>query len=137
MRIPVQVCLKLRRKTFQRSWHLVSTASPLSKHHPTIVNFSPIGRNHQIVRVPPLLPQSITDEQNSSEIEEWSQDVVEWLGLVALESDRVRYNSGVDPYLCRWAFPEGTNEHPIPVRVLRWKGMVDSSWVTQLLITCM
>lgn len=122
----------------QRSCHPVGTVSPLSKHHPTIVDFSPIGRNHQIVRVPPLQPQVIADEHSASDIEEWSQDIIEWLALVALESDRVRGdNNGVDPYLCRWAFPEGTTEQSTSVRVLRWKGMVDPSWVTQLLITCM
>jgi ribonucleases P/MRP protein subunit RPP40 len=87
--------------------------------------------------VPPLKPHGTTDDLSSLNVEEWSQEFVEWLGLVALESDRVQDNDSVDPYLCRWTFPEGTTEQATPIRVLRWKGMVDAGWVTQLLINCM
>lgn len=76
-------------------------------------------------------------QHSISDVGEWSHDVVEWLGLVALESPRVQNNDSVDPHLCRWAYPAGTTEGATPIRVLRWKGMVDSSWITQLLISCM
>jgi ribonucleases P/MRP protein subunit RPP40 len=113
------------------------TAVPLSKHHPTKINFESMGRHIPNVRVPPLQPLGLADVHTSSDIGDWSQDIIEWLGLVALESARVQDNDSVDPHLCRWTFPEGTTEKATPIRVLRWRGMVDSGWLTQLLISCM
>lgn len=113
------------------------TVSPLSRHHPTMFEFNSRERPKALVRVPPLRPHETGDAFNNSEIGEWSNNFVEWLGLVALESPRLQAKDAVDPYLSRWNFPEGTTEHPTPIRALRWEGMVDSGWVTQLLITCM
>ena len=113
------------------------TVSPLSKHHPTMFDFSSKDKLKALVRVPPLRPHETGDAPNAFDIGEWSHNVVEWLGLVALESPRIQAKDMVDPYLSRWTFPEGTSEHATPVRALRWEGMIDSGWVTQLLITCM
>ena len=87
--------------------------------------------------MPPLKPPEFSDDFSTSDIGEWSNEIVEWLGLVALESPRVQAGDRIDPHLSRWAFPAGTSEQATPVRVLRWEGMVDSGWVTQLLFNCM
>lgn len=79
----------------------------------------------------------MADGVDRSDVEEWTHDTVEWMGLVGLESARVQENDSVDLHLCRWAFPAGTKDDATPIRVLRWKGLVDPAWVTRLLITCM
>lgn len=117
--------------------HLVGVASPIAKHHPTMVECNPTGRCNPTVRVPPLKLHNIVDEHNHSDIGEWSQDVVEWLGLLALDSTRVQNHDSVDPHLCRWTFPADTPDYATPIRVLRWEGFADPRWVAQLLITCM
>ena len=113
------------------------TVSPLSKHHPSIFDFNPAERQQPHVRVPPLKPNDAADNYSTADVEEWSYDIIEWLGLVGLSSTRVQSNDNVDPLLCRWAFPEGTSENTTTIRVLRWQGMVDSGWITQLLFSCM
>ncbi len=114
-----------------------AAVAPLSKHHPSMLDFSSKERPEARVRVPPLRPHEAGDAFDASDIGEWSNSVVEWLGLVALESPRIQAEDIVDPYLSRWAFPEGTTEQATPIRTIRWEGMVDSGWVTQLLISCM
>jgi ribonucleases P/MRP protein subunit RPP40 len=116
---------------------VVDPASPLSKHNPTIIDFKDIGKHDQTVRIPPLRSHDMAMGCRVSDIEDWTHDVVEWLGLVSLESARVQANDNVDPHLCRWTFPAGTSEQATPIRILRWEGIVDSGWITQLLITCM
>jgi ribonucleases P/MRP protein subunit RPP40 len=117
--------------------HLDSIASPLSIHHPTMVDLEPTGRHNPAVRVPPLQPHDIGVDHSIADIGEWSHGVVEWFGLVSLESDRIQKNDEIDPHLCRWTFPAGTTENASPIRVLQWKGMMHPDWVTQLLLTCM
>jgi ribonucleases P/MRP protein subunit RPP40 len=102
-----------------------------------MVNFNPVERQIPNVRVPPLQLRNMADDFSIPDIGEWSHDVLEWLGLLGLESGRVQADGGVDPHLSRWNFPAGTTDHSTPIRVLRWEGMVDSRWVTQLLITFM
>lgn len=98
---------------------------------------SPRQRHNPFVRVPPLHPSELGLDPSTSDVEEWSYEIVEWLGLVALESPRVQAEDIIDPHLSRWTFPTGTPEQATPVRVLRWEGMVDPGWVRQLLLNCM
>ena len=102
-----------------------------------MTDFNLLESHSAPVRVPPLWPQDMADDLNASDIEEWGQDFVEWLGLVALGSARIQDNDSVDPALCNWSLPAGTTQDAMPIRFLRWKGLVDSGWVAQLLITCM
>lgn len=102
-----------------------------------MIDFKPIRRHNPAVRVPQLKLDDGGENQSTSDVGEWTHDVVEWLGLVALDSARVGKKDSINSYLCRWTFPAGTTEDATPVRVLQWKGMIDSGWVTQLLITCM
>ncbi|KAF7505739.1 hypothetical protein GJ744_000505 [Endocarpon pusillum] len=114
----------------------VDHVPPISKHHPTMIDFTPIGRHNAAVRVPQLRLDDVMEDHSTSDVGEWTHDVVEWLGLMALDSARVREKDCIDSYLCRWTFPSGTTEDATSVRVLQWKGMVDPGWVTQLLISC-
>jgi ribonucleases P/MRP protein subunit RPP40 len=122
---------------FSADTPLDGIVSPLSIHHPTIVDLEPTGRHNPAVRVPPLRPHDMGPDPSIDEVGEWSHGVVEWLGLVSLESARIQKNDDIDPHLCRWTFPAGTTEDASPIRVLRWKGMMHPDWVTQLLLACM
>ena len=102
-----------------------------------MIDFTPIGRHNPAVRVPQLKLDDMIEDHSTSDVGDWTHDVVEWLGLMALDSARVGGKDSIDSYLCRWTFPSGTTEDTTPVRILRWNGMVDSGWVTQLLISCM
>jgi Ribonuclease P 40kDa (Rpp40) subunit len=132
-----QVCFPAQSEILSAHAHLDDIASPLSIHHPTIAKLEPTRGHNPAARVPPLQPDDIRGDHSIADIEEWSHGVVEWLGLVSLESARIQKNDEIDPLLCRWTFPAGTTEDASPIRVLRWKGMMHPDWVTRLLLTCM
>lgn len=102
-----------------------------------MIDFAPVEMASPTVRVPPLMPQNTVDFHGAADIEEWSYEIVEWLGLVGLGSARVQANDNVDPVLCRWDFPAGTPKQATSLRILQWQGMVDAGWIIRLLIRCM
>jgi Ribonuclease P 40kDa (Rpp40) subunit len=133
-----QVRFSRRRQAEKHGFaYKVKAASPIARHHPTMIDLESTGRHDPDIRVPPLKPPNLVDKSNPPDVAGWSQEFVEWLGLVALGSARVLANDDVDSNLSRWTFPEGTSEQATPIRIFQWEGMVDAGWVTQLLITCM
>lgn len=115
-----------------------SGSSPLAKHHPTVTRFAAESRRIPTACVPRALLTRVTGiDLPVDDTGEWSEDVLEWLGLVTLGSPRVQAGDKIDPYLCRPTLPEGTPQDVLSIQIRRWKGMVDSSWVTQLLISCL
>ena len=70
----------------------------------------------------------------------FEEQLLEWLGLVLLDSPRVSVNDEIDPYLCRYNIPgiqEVQGKHDIAVQTLyhmQWKGLAPSSFVLRMLL---
>lgn len=63
-------------------------------------------------------------------------ETTEWLGLMALGSNRVLSEDRIDPYLSRYTAPDGSTESST-LRLVKWQGFIGSHWLTELLIACM
>ena len=70
----------------------------------------------------------------------FEEQLLEWLGLVLLDSPRVRANDEIDPYLCRYDIPEiqeVQGKHDTAVQTLfhvQWKGLAPSSFVLRMFL---
>ena len=63
-------------------------------------------------------------------------DLHEWLGLVGMNSPRVRDGDTIDPYLCRYSVPESESATVNTVKKVTWHGFLPAAWVLRLLLQC-
>lgn len=117
----------------------LTESSSLSQHHPTIVQGGPRYKVFEHVLSPPLsqvfstlLDPTISDAFNA----EASYELIEWLGLVVLQSPRVLHGDQIDPYLSRYAAPEGSTEIG-SLRIIEWQGLISARWLMRMLSSCM
>jgi ribonuclease P/MRP protein subunit RPP40 len=116
-----------------------SASSPLNQHHPTIVEGDPLYSVLEHVLSPPFSQvfSNFTDPTVSNAVNaEATYEIIEWLGLVVLQSPRVLHGDNIDPYLSRYAPPEGCTETP-SLRIIHWQGLIGARWLTGMLNTCM
>ena len=64
--------------------------------------------------------------------EDWAHDIHEWLGLVALQSPRIRADDAIDSYLSRYSVPESGSTVASDLIVLGWSGFIPAVWVRGL-----
>jgi Ribonuclease P 40kDa (Rpp40) subunit len=116
-----------------------SGSSPLDQHHPTVVPGDPLYHVLERVLSPPFSQvfSQFTDSTVSDALDaEASYELIEWLGLVVLQSPRVLHGDSIDPYLSRYAAPEGSTEIQ-SLRIIKWQGLIGARWLTRMLNTCM
>jgi ribonucleases P/MRP protein subunit RPP40 len=67
-------------------------------------------------------------------VEDYCNEVSEWLGLVSLQSPRIAVDDKIDPYLSRYAVPQSESQQPQSTALvsLRWQGVMTSRWISQL-----
>jgi len=114
-------------------------SSPLDQHHPTIVQGGPRHNVLEHVLGPPLsqVYSQFFDPTVSDGLDiEATYELIEWLGLVALQSPRLLHSDLIDPYLSRYTVPEGSTEIQ-SLRVIEWQGFIGSRWLTRMLNSCM
>ncbi|KAI5295550.1 hypothetical protein KEM52_001039 [Ascosphaera acerosa] len=69
-------------------------------------------------------------------LQQTTDDLAEWLALVALDSDRVRADDDVDPYLSRYALPAEPDQCRQDNLVhLTWTGLIPASWVMRMVVS--
>lgn len=112
--------------------------APIKKHHPFGHLVKPEVTRMTDVSVP-VMPSP------GGEIElEYAEELFEWLGLVALDSLRIRASDEVDPFLCRYQIPQPTSEDGMPVDdssqpssivKLRWHGFASAKAVLDVFLT--
>jgi hypothetical protein len=114
-------------------------SSPLAQHHPAIVRGDPQYGVFEHVLCPPF-SQSFANFTYPAASDIFDTDatyeIVEWLGLVLLQSPRVLHGDNIDPYLSRYAAPEGSSELQ-SLRIVKWQGLIGARWLTRILNTCM
>ena len=71
---------------------------------------------------------------HSIEANEDATDLLEWLGLLSLNSPRVTFADRIDPYLSRYAVPYRDRATQQDLVSLKWKGFIPASWMEQLFL---
>ncbi|PKS05078.1 hypothetical protein jhhlp_008445 [Lomentospora prolificans] len=63
------------------------------------------------------------------EFEETAADFYEWLSLIRLDSPRVEFDDGIDPYLSRYQIPRcPEGPQTCKLRRVTWQGFMPSTW---------
>ena len=76
----------------------------------------------------------VRSQSSPAALEDYYNDVSEWLGLISLQSPRIAVDDVIDPYLSRYAVPQSESRQPQPTALvsLRWQGVMTSRWISQL-----
>ena len=116
-----------------------SGSSPVAQHRPAMVEGDPTYSISQHVLVPPFsqgspdfIDQTISDTPDA----EITYEMIEWLGLVVLQSPRVLRDDDIDLYLSRYAAPEGSTD-AASLMIIKWHGLIGAKWLTRIMNTCM
>jgi len=126
------------------SWLLYSSAlestsvnqdCPLEQHHPQIVSCIPVQTVHHDILIPPFDVRGIAESASSEDIQDYCNDLSEWLALVSLGSPRVYPTDVVDTYLSRYEAPHRDIAQLATIRSFKWHGFLPSQWIMGLLIT--
>ena len=64
-------------------------------------------------------------------------DILEWLGLVSLQSPRIQSHDKIDPYLSRYSVPEADSAQRASIVTVKWNGFLPGNWVRRLFVACM
>ncbi|KAH8697504.1 putative ribonuclease P protein subunit p40 [Talaromyces proteolyticus] len=108
----------------------------LQRHQPKLRNcrFSEI--DHPPMYVPALSTNEIASAVSQNRLEDYCNDISEWLALVSLESPRIQVNDVIDRYLSRYSVPQSDTGQlqSLALVTLRWHGIMTSNWITRLLV---
>lgn len=121
------------------TWLFCDLRSPLQQSAGPVAGFAPFEREAKAevvqmdgVLVPGFGAEFRDDEEGRVEAEE----LLEWIGLVGLDSPRVRAADDIDGFLSRYTVPgqgegEGGASTEDLVRIA-WNGFMPSSWVAKV-----
>ncbi len=110
-----------------------SAIIPIAKHHPLVTTCTP-----QVVRSEGVLVPAFGNIHDAfvdnAFFEDWALERHEWLGLVALQSPRIRADDEIDPYLSRYSVPDRDLAVISDVVVLTWSGFIPALWIKGLFL---
>ena len=112
---------------------LESGTIPLSLHEPVHQTLEPEITHHKDILVPPLHEVVSTGQVDEDDVVE----ILEWLGLVTLESPRVKSYDSIDPFLARYQAPQHELAAPGNLVAIRWRGFILGGWVRRLFVECL
>lgn len=110
---------------------------------PILTNLGSVPRilQPQIVTSGPLAVPSFVAPEGAKPIQggkfskemwkEWALDIHEWLGMVAIDADRINANDKVDPYLSTYQVPDPI-DRSLKVVKLRWRGMIPAEFIHKM-----
>ncbi|KAK0659842.1 Ribonuclease P protein subunit p40 [Lasiodiplodia hormozganensis] len=108
-------------------------SGPILAHSPQVLTSRPDRLHLPQVKTPALT--SVADLCDA----EYSTEVLEWLGMVSLESPRINATDDIDSFLSRYEVPmpyrsDGDADAPVVggVTRLRWRGLVPSAFLLRL-----
>jgi ribonuclease P/MRP protein subunit RPP40 len=69
----------------------------------------------------------------------YEEQLLEWIGLVLLGSPRIMKDDLVDPYLCRYEFPESADvrvkgDATSKLHHVQWRGLMPTRFITMMLL---
>jgi ribonuclease P/MRP protein subunit RPP40 len=85
--------------------------------------------------IPNILVPTITSVSDTYDADA-AADLLEWLGLVSLDSPRIRADDSIDPYLSRYQVPELGEGSPITRNLvrMRWYGFIPPTFIRDVYI---
>lgn len=101
------------------------TETPIAKHCPMLKSIRPT-----ITNLPNTLVPTITSVSDMYDADA-AADLLEWLGLVSLDSPRIRADDSIDPYLSRYQVPELSESGPVARNLVKmqWYGFIPPTFV--------
>jgi ribonuclease P/MRP protein subunit RPP40 len=107
----------------------------LKGNHPQIIDCDVSRTNYHNIITPSFCEMSFTEASSESILKEDSENLSEWLAMVALGSPRVSKDDNIDPYLSRYSVPDNGPARSVDLVSLKWHGLVPASWILDLFIT--
>ncbi|EAW24918.1 ribonuclease P protein subunit p40 [Aspergillus fischeri NRRL 181] len=107
----------------------------LKGNHPQIIDCDVSRTHYHNIITPPFSETTFTEASSENILKEDSQNLSEWLAMVALGSPRVSKDDDIDPYLSRYSVPDDGPVRSVDLVSLTWHGFVPASWILDLFIT--
>lgn len=104
-----------------------TTYIPITKSSESIFNIFRKDKNRDEVQSaqPVPLPHDLAQET----IQEWAHSISEWLSLVSLNSDRVKFNDSVDNHISSYELLNKNKDSPYSLTLITWSGGLISSFL--------
>ena len=107
----------------------------ISSHQPKVLEVEPQFETRTAVQVPEI-PDRLEEEEHR-----YATQLLEWLTLVAMGSQRIQDDDQIDPYLSRYRVPLGRSEsssttYPDVEDIVKihWHGLIPPSFVQSILL---
>ncbi|KAH2963640.1 hypothetical protein KXW00_005959 [Aspergillus fumigatus] len=107
----------------------------LKGNHPQIIDCVVSRTHYRDIITPSFSETTLTEASSESILKEDSQNLSEWLAMVALGSPRVSKDDEIDPYLSRYRVPDDGPVRTVDLVSLTWHGFLPASWILDLFIT--
>ncbi|KAE9979322.1 hypothetical protein EG328_000967 [Venturia inaequalis] len=108
-------------------------SGPIIKHHPQIKAAQP-----QISQLPDAIVPFDIDSKECIADPIYEEELLEWIGLAALDSPRISRKDDIDRFYCRYDLPEAFSEehqadtNPQNLVHLRWHGFASAKFVREI-----
>ena len=121
---------------FHDHWQAQTSESgsvPLLAHSPAIKAPPPTVTRLESVRVPSMRSWSGEPRRTDDD----AADLLDWFGMMALNSPRLSSTDTIDPFLCRYQVPDAEIATTSNLVRVVWTGFIQGEWVRELLLECM
>lgn len=103
----------------------ISEGDPTLKgNHPQIIDCVVSRTHYRDIITPSFSETTLTEASSESILKEDSQNLSEWLAMVALGSPRVSKDDEIDPYLSRYRVPDDGPVRTVDLVSLTWHGFL-------------
>ncbi|GIK03148.1 hypothetical protein Aspvir_007217 [Aspergillus viridinutans] len=114
----------------------ISKGDPTLKgNHPQIIDCDVSRTHYPNIIAPSFCETTFTEASSEHILKEDSENLSEWLAMVALGSPRVSKDDNIDPYLSRYSVPDDGPLRSTNLVSLKWHGFVTASWILDLFIS--
>lgn len=111
-----------------------SGSSALSKHHPVTIACEMHSVSSALTNIPDSLNSKSAEPWGVGSNQDHALNIIEWLGLVSLQSPRIHRDDEIDPYLCRHSNPDEGHVSTGRLVVSQISGFIPAEWLRQLFI---
>ncbi|KAI9886430.1 MAG: hypothetical protein M1823_001748 [Watsoniomyces obsoletus] len=109
---------------------------PIDRYHPIHKKAVPHLVRLESVQVPQSIhtpippPEQTKNHWDREDKDEHATALHEWLGLISLNSPRIRKDDTIDPFLARYAVPDASTASTTTLVKIRWNGFIPATWVS-------
>ncbi|RLM00471.1 hypothetical protein CFD26_107480 [Aspergillus turcosus] len=111
----------------------ISEGDPTLKgNHPQIIDCDVSRTHHHNIIAPFFSETTFTEASSENILKEDSENLSEWLAMIALGSPRVSKDDNIDPYLSRYSVSDDGPVRSTNLVSLKWHGFVPANWILHL-----